>query len=134
VEAQLAAAQRREAELEEAEREAAPYLARAQEVWYRLTSLRERFRGTEGLAAERVRHLAEEPEEESTGRDPEALEAEAAEVREREAELHAELETAQGALEEAVEHRTATEETLREEEQRVAQAQRAAADRRENLV
>ncbi|MQA82242.1 MAG: chromosome segregation protein SMC [Streptosporangiales bacterium] len=134
VEAQLAAAQRREAELEELEREAAPYLARAQEVWYRLTSLRERFRGTEGLATERVRHLAEEPEEERTGRDPEALEAEAREVRTREGELATELTTAQGALAEAVGHRSTTESTLAAEEQRVAAAQRAEADRRENLV
>ncbi|MQA05160.1 MAG: chromosome segregation protein SMC [Streptosporangiales bacterium] len=134
VEAQLGAAQRREAELEEQEREAAPYLNRTQEVWYRLTSLRERFRGTAGLAAERVRHLAEEPEEEGSGQDPDALEAEAREVREREAGLHAELETAQEALADAVDRRAATESSLDEEEKRVAGAQRAAADRREGLV
>ena len=48
----------------------APALTRAQETWYRLSSLRERFRGTGGLAAERVRHLAGEPEDERTGPGP----------------------------------------------------------------
>ncbi|MGH3424683.1 MAG: chromosome segregation protein SMC, partial [Nocardioidaceae bacterium] len=134
VEQQVADAQRREAELEEGAREAAPRLARAQETWYRLTSLRERFRGTAGLAAERVRHLAEEPDEERSGPDPEALEREAAEVRGRENDLATELDGAKSALAEAVGHRESTERARTTEETRVADVARAAADRRENVV
>ena len=71
------------AELEQALAADAPRVARAQETWYRLAALEERFRGTASLAAERARHLAAEPEARRPGRDPEALEAEAAEVRAR---------------------------------------------------
>src|SRR5207248_176590 len=84
VEADLAAAQQREAELEAAVGAETPRLARAQETWYRLAGLRERFRGTASLAAERHRHgtepMLEEIRAETAGRDPEALEAEAEQV------------------------------------------------------
>src|SRR3954449_2764047 len=81
VERALAQAQARENELEAALADQTPRLARAQETWYRLAGLRERFRGTVSLAAERQRHGAEAVEEHDSGRDPEALEAEAAQVR-----------------------------------------------------
>ena len=64
VEAALAAAQEREVQIEATAAEEASTLNRAQETWYRLSSLRERFRGTGTLATERVRHLAAEPEDE----------------------------------------------------------------------
>ena len=59
----------------------APALARAQETWFKLSSLRERVRSTSALAAERGKHLAPEPEDERRGRDPEELDAEAHEAR-----------------------------------------------------
>src|SRR4051812_48519339 len=62
VEASLNAATAREAELEAALAADAPALARAQETYYRLASLRERFRGTASLADERHRNLAEDIE------------------------------------------------------------------------
>ena len=92
VEAALDAARAREAELEAALAADAPLLARAQDTWYRLSALEERFRGTASLAAERARHLAAEPDDVRTGRDPEAMEAEAAEVREQEGTLRTDLE------------------------------------------
>ena len=70
VEAALAEATGRETELEQVAATEAPALARAQDTWYRLSSLRERFRGTGGLAAERVRHLAAEPDEVVAGQPP----------------------------------------------------------------
>ena len=70
VERALAEVQQRETDLEQETAAEAPALARAQETWYRLSSLRERFRGTGGLAAERVRHLAEEAEEQRSGPRP----------------------------------------------------------------
>jgi chromosome segregation protein len=55
-----------------------PLLVQAQETYYQLNSLREKFRGTQSLAQERSRFLNEEAEEaRSAGRDPDALEKEA---------------------------------------------------------
>ncbi|MGZ4651508.1 MAG: chromosome segregation SMC family protein, partial [Kineosporiaceae bacterium] len=71
---QLTAAQVREAEFETAAAERAPAVARAQEVWYRLSGVRERLRGTAGMAEQRLRILSAEPEDDRPGRDPEALE------------------------------------------------------------
>ncbi|HEX2315548.1 MAG TPA: AAA family ATPase, partial [Thermomonospora sp.] len=84
VERSLAAAQEREAVLEAEEQAAAPVLARAQDTWFRLSSLRERLRGVADLAAERHRNAAEAREEERRGRDPEDMEREAVAVREQE--------------------------------------------------
>jgi chromosome segregation protein len=135
VEAALAEAQARETELDEETRASAPVLAQAQDTFFRLSALRERFRGTATLAAERVRHLAPEPEEERGGaREPEEMEAEAAEVREQERELAAAVERDRAVLEQAVTARKAAEDELAEEERRLAAAVRAAADRREGLA
>ena len=61
IEADLTSARIRETELEHALAADAPVLAHAQETWYRLSALEERFRGTASLAAERARHLASRP-------------------------------------------------------------------------
>ncbi|GGP00898.1 AAA family ATPase [Nonomuraea glycinis] len=134
VEAGLAEGQQREAALEAAEAETQPRLAAAQETYFRLSSLRERTTGLEQLAAERHRHAVDAASIERRGRDPEELEREAAEVRERELILRAELEQAQELLEEAVELRAEAESALAAEERRLAMAARAAADRREGLA
>jgi chromosome segregation protein len=134
VEAELAAAQQRESELETTAAEEAAALHRAQETWYRLSSLRERFRGTGSLASERVRHLAAEPGDERPGRDPDQLEAQAAGVRAEEQELEAALTRDRAALSAAVEARQEAEAALAAEDARVTAAARAAADRREGLA
>src|SRR4051794_11167556 len=78
VEAEIAATRERESQLEAALREDLPALSKAQETWFSLSGLRERLRGTAGLAAERVRNAqdAAEPAD-STGRAPEQPLAEA---------------------------------------------------------
>jgi len=134
VEQDLAATRSGEAELEQVIREAAPQLAQAQETWYRLSSLRERFRGTAGLATERARHLAAESEGERPGRDPEDLEREAAAVREQEADLGAQVERHRAVLQHAVGERQASEAAFVAEEKRLTALVRAAADRREGLA
>ncbi|MFI0032943.1 AAA family ATPase [Streptomyces albidoflavus] len=133
-EAELKAAQRREAALEGEVRRLAPRLQRAQETWYALSQLAERVRGTIGLADARVRSASAEPVEERHGRDPEELEREAARIREQEAELAASLEAAQYALEDTVEHRAELERALHAEERRLKDVARALADRREGLA
>jgi chromosome segregation protein len=134
VETELAEGQQREAALEAAEAEAQPRLTAAQETYFRLSSLRERTTGLEQLAAERHRHAIDAAAIERRGRDPEDLEREAGEVREHELILQAELEHAQELLEEAVQRRAESEAELSSEEQRLAMAARAAADRREGLA
>ncbi|NKY39964.1 AAA family ATPase, partial [Cellulomonas septica] len=57
VEQALAAARDGLAALEREAAEATPHLTEVTEVWYRLSSLRERLRGTASLAADRVRLL-----------------------------------------------------------------------------
>ncbi|MCY0930514.1 AAA family ATPase [Streptomyces sp. H27-H1] len=133
-EAQLAAAVRRESELEEAVRELAPRLQRAQQTWYELSQLAERVRGTVSLADARVTSASAPGEEERRGRDPEEMEKEAARIREQEAELTAALEAAARALEDTVGHRAELERALADEERRLRDAARAIADRREALA
>jgi chromosome segregation protein len=134
VEAALGQARAREAELEQAVAADAPLVARTQETWYRLSALEERFRGTASLAGERARHLAAEPEQVRTGREPEAMEAEAAEVGVEEEGLQASLTDAKAALTEIVAQRQERERRLAEAERALVAAARAVADRREGLA
>ena len=135
VERSLAAASAREQELEQALAADAPLLARAQETYYRLSSLRERFRGTAELAAERHRNLSTDLEAEARpGRSAEDLEAEAAQVRTEAADVAQALETDRRRLREAEQARAALEQRLRAEEQALVATARAQADRREGLA
>jgi chromosome segregation protein len=134
VERALGTATVTESELERSLAADAPAVAASQEIYFRLAALAERFRGTQTLAAERLRHLSEFAEEERRGRDPQELEAEAAEIRQAEAELTAELEQARAALTEAVTERQRGERELADAERALVAAARAVADRREGLA
>ncbi|TDD98975.1 chromosome segregation protein SMC [Jiangella asiatica] len=123
-----------EARLEAQAKEVAPLLSRASDAWYRLSGLRERVRGTASLAAERARHLAAPIDAGGSGRDPDALEREAAAVREQEAELEEQISAAREALDDAMENRRIAEDAAETEERRLAAAARATADRREGLA
>ena len=128
-------AREQEGALEEALREDLPVLAAAQDTWYALSGLRERLRGTQSLAAERVRNAAASTEvETASGRDPDDLEAEASRVREQEQRTAAEVDARRADLEQAVTARKGAEDAAAEEERRIAALQRAAADRREGLA
>ncbi|PVG82638.1 chromosome segregation protein SMC [Nocardioides gansuensis] len=136
VEAEIAKGREQEAALEAALREDLPALAKAQETWFALSGLRERLRGTQSLAAERMRNAAgaAEPDTVDSGRNPDELEAEAERVRAREQQIAAEVEQQRTALEQAVTARRQAEDAAAEEERRVAGLVRAAADRREGLA
>ncbi|HEX6501260.1 MAG TPA: chromosome segregation protein SMC [Micromonosporaceae bacterium] len=134
VEAELTYARGRLAELEAAHAADAPVLAQAQEIWYQLSAIQERFRSTEQLANERLRHLSAATEDERPGRDPEQLTAESERVRQQEAALRAELATAQSRLAEAVQQRQELERQLAAAEQALVAAVKAVADRREGLA
>ena len=112
-----------------------PLLIKAQETYYQLNSLRERFRGTASLAQERSRFLAEEAEEARTlGRDPEALEREAQALRLEESELRTAVDSANLSLTNATNALMQAETSLKSEEDRVAAAMRAIADAREGTA
>ncbi|MGA8996198.1 MAG: chromosome segregation protein SMC, partial [Nocardioidaceae bacterium] len=135
VEAELARARDRESALEASLREELPALAAAQDGWFALSGLRERVRGTAGLAAERVRNAADQVEPApAPGRDPEQLEADAARFRAQEEEIDAEVDRHRVSLDEALVARRRTEDEHEQEERRVAAVERAAADRREGLA
>ncbi|WP_431935087.1 chromosome segregation protein SMC [Micromonospora sp. RP3T] len=121
-------------ELEAALAEDAPLLAAAQDTWYKLSALQERFRSIEQLARERLRHLSATGDDERPGRDPEQLEAESRRVREQEEELRAALTDDQIRLAEAVEHRQELERQLAAAERELVAAAKAIADRREGLA
>ena len=135
VEAAIEEARAAEASLEAALREDLPALASAQENWFALSGLRERLRGTAGLAAERVRNARDSAEPATySGREPDELEEEAQRVRAQERQIGAEVDRHRATLDEAVTARQSVEQAHVDEDRRVAGLLRAAADRREGLA
>jgi chromosome segregation protein len=109
----------------------APRMAAAQETWYHLAGLRERFLGTAGLAAERVRAASEPVHDLPGGRDPDELLGEAQRVRHQENRLADELQRHRSGLDAAIDIRRQAEQAHHDEERRLAEQTRAAAGRRE---
>jgi chromosome segregation protein len=135
VDAELDKARKREEELDAQAAFETPLLISAQETFYALTGLREKFRGTQSLAQERSRFLAEEAEEaRSAGRDPEALEAEAEALLQEEAKLRSETSQAEAALDDATKKLAELEAALKAEEATIDAALRAIADQREGTA
>ena len=135
VEAELDTVRRREEELDSVSASESPLLIKAQENFYSLSALREKFRGTQSLAQERSRFLAEEAEEaRSAGRDPAALDQEAATLRAEETRLRAEVLQAKETLAAATISLSVTEAALKAEEDTIAAAMRAIADQREGTA
>ena len=135
VEVELDSVRRREEALDAQSAYESPLLIAAQETYYNLNSLREKFRGTQSLAQERSRFLNEEAEEARTsGRDPESIEAEAALLRAEELELRTSVINARQALAEATAQLVSAEAALKSDEDTIAAAMRAIADAREGTA
>ena len=135
VEGELDKVRRREEELDAQSAFESPLLIKAQENFYSLSALREKFRGTQSLAQERSRFLAEEAEEaRSAGRDPESLDQEAAALRQEEAQLRGAVLEAQNALVRSTTALATAEAALKAEEDTIAAAMRAIADQREGTA
>ena len=112
-----------------------PLLVQAQESYYQLNSLREKFRGTQNLAQERSRFLNEEAEEARTsGRDPETFELEAAVLRKEESDLRMSVTSSQQSLVTATSQLAQSEQILKIDENKIAAAMRAIADAREGTA
>ena len=105
----------------------------AQQTWFALSALAERVSATVRIASERAQHLDAEPDA-STGPDPDALEAQADEVAERERQLLSDLTESRGKLEAARAELTERERIAAEAERAHLAAARAEADRREGLA
>ena len=135
VENELDTVRRREEALDAQAAHESPLLVAAQETFYNLNSLREKFRGTQSLAQERSRFLNEEAEEARTsGRDPESLDAEARTLRLEETQLRADVLTAQQQLAQATTALAQAESALKSDEDTIAAAMRAIADAREGTA
>ncbi len=129
LEQELAQARQTEAHLEQAAQQASATLAHAQETWFSLSSLAERLRGTQNLAAQRHTLLTEQADPERPGRDPDELDRQAAELRDEEHELTSRLEAGRKVLNSAAAERTAAEAELTAAERRIAEGAKAAAAR-----
>ncbi|MDR1238167.1 MAG: AAA family ATPase, partial [Propionibacteriaceae bacterium] len=123
-----------ESAAETAARAAMPALNAAQETWYALAGLRERAAATASIAAERLRNSSNADADVGLGRDPAAIEREAAGIRKAAAELDDEAVAKQAALEQATAAKQAAEEAYNNAERLFQAAQRAIADRREGLA
>jgi len=91
LETALSDAREAEQAADEAARAVVPELMRTQDTWYALAALLERLGSTLSIARERVRNAESVGDDGRRGRDPEAIEAEAAEVRTQEEALSAEV-------------------------------------------
>ena len=131
VEQDLDRLRNREIELDRIAAVESPQLSAAQDNYYNLTGQREKLRGTQNLASERARFLAEEAEEaRTTGRDPVAMESEARELRNEESVLQNTVDKAREELASAAAHLVELEVRFKSEEDRVSAALRAIADYR----
>jgi chromosome segregation protein len=134
---ELAQARARETELDQAAQQASAVLSRAQETWFALSSLAERLRGTQNLAAQRHRLLTEATEPDRPGpqnRDPDELDRQADELREEEDALTTRLEAGREVMTAAVAQRTAAEAELTATERQLAEGARTAAARAGRLA
>jgi chromosome segregation protein len=135
VEEALRIARAREEELDAKSAQENPQLVQAQENFYRLTAQREKFRGIQSLSSERARFLSEDADEaRASGRDPEAMEAEALTLRGEESSLRTVHEHAQSALTDVTSQLRQGESELALEDNRVSAALRAVADAREGTA
>ncbi|MFL4480430.1 chromosome segregation protein SMC [Paeniglutamicibacter sp. ORCA_105] len=134
VQARLEDARAELTKLEVAAAHATPALNKARDLWFGLTSTRERFRSLGALSAERSRLLGTDGIEADPSRDPDRLEAQAERLREELEELEENLEIRQELLEEALEAKSQAEEAAHAEQQRLTTELRVAADRREGLA
>jgi chromosome segregation protein len=105
----------------------------AQQMWFRLSALAERVSATVRIASDRAQ-LLDADAEASQGPDPEALEAQADEVAEREQQLLLELALAKEMQEAARAELGEREHVAAEAERAHLAAARAEADRREGLA
>ena len=133
VEQSLTEMRGRLAELERASAEATPALTKANDTYYRLSSIRERLRNLAALAEERVRMLGSTLDH-SPPTDLVDLDEQLARARAAGAELAAEVASAETALTQAEAGRAEAETLAEASERHLANLLRSVADRREGVA
>lgn len=134
LEAAVAEARRREADMDSALSGLVPEVRRAAQTHLSLAGLVERWRGLTGRIEERRAGLLDAAEEPVAGRDPDALRARAREERENLATLERESAEATAGLEVATAARQAAEQARRQhQDAAAAEARRLAASRERRL-
>ncbi len=134
VEQALAQALNEITKLESAGIEAAPQISRAQEAWFTLSALRERYIGLKQVVTERIRLTSEPVDEQPRGTDPELLDEQAKSARTEEFSLSQESESLKLELANLSAVRAELESKLNAAESSFTAAMRSAADRREGLA
>ena len=133
-EAAVAEVRAREAELEAELRDQGPAADRAQNTYYRLTSLLERLRGAQDLIEAKRKHLVEYVEEPLAGRPPAELRAQAERVEADRQERQVERDSYKQLLDDAVATRREAEQERRAHEQQVQAEARRRAQAREQVL
>jgi len=133
VEKSLAEARGRLAELERASAEATPALTKANDTYYRLSSIRERLRNLAALADERIRMLGSAIDH-SPPTDLVDLDEQFRRARAAGAELAAEVAAAGIALTQAEQGRSDAESVSESSQRHLANLLRSVADRREGVA
>ncbi|WP_062377169.1 chromosome segregation protein SMC [Demequina pelophila] len=133
VEQALEAARVELAELERVAAAATPALTQANDIYYRLSAIRERLRNLSQLAEERLRMLGTHVDA-TPPTDLVDLDDQVARAKSARAELDAEVAAAGTALERAIEARKEAEEVARASDRHHANLLRSVADRREGVA
>ncbi|HEX7529183.1 MAG TPA: chromosome segregation protein SMC, partial [Thermoanaerobaculia bacterium] len=133
VEKALAEARARMVELERASAEATPALTKANDVYYRLSAIRERLRNLATLAEERLRMIGTHVDAFAPN-DLVDLQVQVERAKVAQAALDAEVAAARGALEAAEAARQEAEVVALTSERSLANLLRSAADRREGVA
>ncbi|MGJ9405137.1 chromosome segregation protein SMC [Nesterenkonia aurantiaca] len=126
-----------DAEIAQLEKQAADQRAHVEKLLaghHRLERVQERLRSVASLAQERARSLRASAVVQQSGRDPEALRAQAQSVAEAAAELDAEVTANRERLERCSAARAQAEDAWKVEETRLTEQLRAVADRRAGLA
>ncbi|HLS02105.1 MAG TPA: AAA family ATPase, partial [Beutenbergiaceae bacterium] len=121
-------------ELEQQAARQAPLVNEASEFWYRLSSVRERLRGTLTLAEERIRLLDAPDQAAASGPDPDELERQADQARSALQELEEEKSQAAATLEDLIAQRKQAEEHAAQAERGLSQLHQGIADHREGVA
>ena len=122
------------AQLEESAVSAAPKLSKAQDAWFTLSALRERYFGLRQVVSERIRLTSQPIDEQPRGLDPEVLDQQAALARTESSVLKTQAETHQLKLDQLTALRIDLEQQLVDAESLLTSAAQSAADRREQLA
>ncbi|GIG53277.1 chromosome segregation protein SMC [Demequina activiva] len=133
VEKALSEARARLADLERTAAESTPALTKANDIYYRLSAIRERLRNLAGLAEERLRMLGNATQE-APPTDLVDLDEQLERARSAKAELDSEVAAAATALEEAEAGRREAEQVAEGSEKHLANLLRSVADRREGVA